>query len=62
MTIDLDHEGWSGMLLITGNGPFPDKLIAPPIGSRGTAWQSEFMTAAARKNWRTEMVWFRSVR
>ena len=62
MTIDLDHEGWSGMLLVTGKGPFPDKLIAPPVGGRGTSWQSEFMTAAGRNDWHTEMVWFRSVR
>ena len=35
--------------------------MAPPFGSRGPAWQQQFLAAAAEKNWRVEMVWFESV-
>ena len=59
--IDLDHEGWSGIILITGQGPFPPDVIAPPVGARGPSWQQEFLGQAAQRNWRVEMVWFQSV-
>ncbi|HYN45291.1 MAG TPA: hypothetical protein VES64_01220, partial [Allosphingosinicella sp.] len=59
--IDLDHEGWSGLLLVTGRGPFPPALVRPEIGRRGPDWQQQFLRAAAERGWRTEMVWFESV-
>ncbi len=61
MLIDLDHAGWSGILLISGNGPMPENLIAPGIGARGSDWQSKFISQAAASGWQTEMIWFRSV-
>jgi hypothetical protein len=48
-------------MLVTGTGPFPEELVAPPIGSRGPAWQQRFLAAAAERGWRVEMVWFESV-
>ncbi len=59
--IDLDHRGWSGLLLITGRGPFAPALVAPAIGARGPDWQQRFLAAAAANGWHSEMVWFESV-
>jgi serine/threonine-protein kinase len=61
LNIDLDHQGWSGIILVSGQGPFDPATVAPPFGSRGPAWQQQFLSAAAEKNWRVEMVWFESV-
>ena len=61
LSIDLDHQGWSGIILVTGQGPFVPDLIAPPVGSRGPTWQRQFLDAAALGRWRAEMVWFESV-
>ncbi len=61
LNIDLDHEGWSGIIMLTGRGPFPPDVAAPPVGSRGPDWQQQFLSAAAQGNWRAEMVWFQSV-
>jgi predicted Ser/Thr protein kinase len=61
LNIDLDHQGWSGIILITGQGPFDGGTVAPPVGARGPSWQQQFLSAAAERNWRVEMVWFESV-
>ena len=61
LNIDVNHPGWSGIILITGRGPFPQEVVAPQIGARGPAWQQEFLAGAADGNWRVEMVWFESV-
>ena len=61
LNIDLNHSGWSGIILITGRGPFEPDLVAPPVGSRGPSWQRQFREAAAAAGWRVEMVWFESV-
>jgi hypothetical protein len=59
--IDLDHEGWSGFLLISGTAPFDSNLVQPGIGARGPTWQQQFLAAAAQRGWNSEMVWFESV-
>ena len=61
LNIDLNHSGWSGIILITGRGPFEPDLVAPPVGSRGPSWQRQFREAAVAGAWRVEMVWFESV-
>ncbi|HWT12969.1 MAG TPA: serine/threonine-protein kinase, partial [Allosphingosinicella sp.] len=61
LNVDLDHQGWSGLILVSGQGPFVPDLIAPPVGARGPAWQQQFLAAASQGNWRVEMVWFESV-
>ena len=61
LSVDADHEGWSGIILITGRGPFPADLVAPPFGSRGPSWQQEFLARAGQQGWRVEMAWFESV-
>ena len=59
--IDADHEGWSGVILISGQGPFPQEVVAPPVGARGPTWQQQFLSMAAERGWRVEMIWYESV-
>ena len=61
LNVDLDHQGWSGVILVSGRSPFEEDLVAPPIGARGPSWQQRFLSTAAERNWRVEMVWFESV-
>ncbi|MFD1033464.1 serine/threonine-protein kinase [Sphingomonas hankookensis] len=60
MQIDLDHAGWSGVLLVTGKGPFDPAVMAPPLGARGSEWRDRIATLAGERGWRTDMVWFES--
>ena len=59
--IDADHEGWSGIILINGRGPFPQDVVAPQVGARGPTWQQRFLSMAAERGWRVEMVWYESI-
>ena len=59
--IDADHEGWSGIILISGQGPFPQDVVAPQVGARGPTWQQQFLSMAAERGWRVEMVWYESI-
>lgn len=61
LQLDTDHQGWSGILLISGKGPFETPLVAPPIGRRGPDWTNSFVSAAAEKGWQTDMVWYKTV-
>ncbi len=61
MTLDLDHQGWSGLLLLTGKGPFDPATVAPPLGARGPDWRDKLVTQASAKGWRADMLWFKSV-
>jgi serine/threonine-protein kinase len=60
INIDVTHFGWSGLLLLTGNGPFDRDIIAPPVGERTPAWRDRFV-AASNGNWQGDMVWFQTV-
>ncbi len=60
LQIDLDHIGWSGLLLLTGKGPFPAEVVAPPFGQRGADWRDRLTSLAAERGWTTDMIWFRS--
>ncbi|WP_174280247.1 serine/threonine-protein kinase [Sphingomonas bacterium] len=61
MQIVVDHEGWSGYLLLTGKGPFDKELVAPGLGDRGPDWLNKFVSAAAAQGWQADMVWAKSV-
>ncbi|MBV9931859.1 MAG: serine/threonine protein kinase [Alphaproteobacteria bacterium] len=61
ITSIVDQVGWSGYLLITGNGPFEPGLLAPPASARTPEWRQRFLAAARRGHWQAEMVWFKSV-
>jgi len=60
VNVDITHDGWSGFLLLTGNGPFDSGLIAPNVGERGPNWQQQFLAAASSGNWRGNMAWVRT--
>jgi len=59
--LDVNHPGWSGVLMISGKGPFDQTLIAPPLGGRGPEWTNKFVSQAAANGWQTQMVWFKVV-
>lgn len=59
--LDVNHPGWSGVLMISGKGPFDQALIAPPLGGRGPEWTNKFVSQAAANGWQTQMVWFKVV-
>jgi eukaryotic-like serine/threonine-protein kinase len=59
LTPDYNKPGWSGFLLITGTGPFDEKIITPQ--TTNAAWNEKFAAAATAKNWKAEMVWFKNV-
>ena len=61
LQLDLDHDGWSGILLLTGKGPFDKELVAPGLGARGPDWLEKFVSAAASRGWKADMVWFKTV-
>jgi serine/threonine-protein kinase len=60
-SIDANHVGWSGILLLTGDGGFSDTLVAGAAGTHGADWPQRFASAAAAGKWRSEMVWFKMV-
>jgi hypothetical protein len=55
---DFDHQGWSGVVLISGRGPFDADTVAPQVGARDPAWRDRFLADAGARNWTAEMVWF----
>jgi hypothetical protein len=61
LQIDTDLAGWSGLLLITGRGPFNPQLLAGPPGSRGPMWADTFRTLAEKRGWKADMVWYKVV-
>ena len=61
LQIDLDHEGWSGLLLVTGRAPFDPAVVAPALGARGPDWRDKLVSLAAERGWEADMIWFKSV-
>jgi eukaryotic-like serine/threonine-protein kinase len=61
LMISTSHIGWSGLMFVTGRGPFDAGLLAPTVDSRNPDWQRLFRNAASTNGWRAEMVWYESV-
>jgi eukaryotic-like serine/threonine-protein kinase len=61
LKINVTHQGWSGLLLLTGKKPFDEALVAGPPGSRDATWPQRFAATAAQRGWKSEMVWFKTV-
>jgi serine/threonine-protein kinase len=59
--LNTDHMGWSGILLLSGQGPFDDGLLNGTTASRGADWANKFLAQARQKGWQAEMVWYRTV-
>ena len=61
LTLDIDHTGWSGLLLVSGKGPFDPAVVRPGLGARGADWRDKLVSTAAAQGWQADMVWFKSV-
>jgi serine/threonine protein kinase len=61
LMISTSHIGWSGLMFVTGRGPFDAGLLAATVESRNPDWQRLFRNAASANGWRAEMVWYESV-
>jgi serine/threonine-protein kinase len=61
LNVFTDHIGWSGLMLVTGQGPFERSLLAAEVNARTPDWQRRFRSAASSNGWRAEMVWYESV-
>jgi serine/threonine protein kinase len=61
LLVSTTHIGWSGLMFVTGRGPFDAALLAPTVDSRNPDWQRAFRSAASANGWRAEMVWYESV-
>jgi serine/threonine-protein kinase len=59
LKMDLNHQGWSGLILITGNGPFSPQIVRPGLGARDMAWRERFANVAAQQGWKADMLWFK---
>ena len=51
--------GWSGILAVSGKGPFDPALLAPAAGAKGPDWQARLVQAAKTQGWNANMVWFK---
>jgi eukaryotic-like serine/threonine-protein kinase len=61
LPLDVNHEGWSGLLLLSGTGSFDGNLLDGPAGSHGGDWSQRFLAKAQTSGWKSEMVWFKTV-
>ncbi|MEA3013784.1 MAG: eukaryotic-like serine/threonine-protein kinase [Sphingomonadales bacterium] len=61
LLISTTHIGWSGLMFVTGRGPFDASLLTAEVESRNPDWQRQFRSAASANGWRAEMVWYQTV-
>jgi serine/threonine-protein kinase len=61
VSIDMDHTGWSGLVLLVGDGPFDKAVTQPALDARSEEWQNNFVATASERDWKSEMLWFKSV-
>ena len=55
----LNVAGTTGLLLLTGNGPFDPSLLAKPPGVRDVSWIDQVRQAAATGGWKATMTWYK---
>jgi serine/threonine-protein kinase len=55
------NPGWSGIVLISGKGPFDAKLFNSSASALGADWSQRFLGLVRERGWKAEMVWYRSV-
>jgi eukaryotic-like serine/threonine-protein kinase len=61
LKLDIEREGWTGLLVIAGQAETLTKLWTVPIEGRTKAWYEKLTTEAAKNGWRADMVWFSTV-
>ncbi|MEZ5749057.1 MAG: serine/threonine-protein kinase [Caenibius sp.] len=55
------HKGWSGIVMLSGNGPFDQALLNGKASDRGPDWAERFAALAQQRGWKSDMVWYRIV-
>lgn len=58
LKLDIDREGWTGLLLVAGQEEEETKLWTVPVDTRTKAWYDQLATEASKNGWRADMVWF----
>lgn len=58
LKLDLESEGWTGLLLITGQNKSYNALWTVPSSVRDRKWYDQLSTEAAKNGWSADMVWF----
>lgn len=61
LNLPTTNSGWSGIVLINGNGPFQKKIFDRAPGTIDSSWTQQFTTAARQGGWKAEMVWYKAV-
>ena len=55
----LNGAGTTGLLLLTGKGPFDPSLLAKPPGARDVSWIGQIRQAATAGGWKSSMAWYK---
>ncbi len=55
----LNAAGTSGLLLLTGKGPFDPSLLTKPPGARDVSWIGQIRQAATAGGWKASMAWYK---
>lgn len=58
LKLDIDREGWTGLLLVAGQQEEETKLWTVPADTRTKAWYDQLTAEASKNGWRADMVWF----
>jgi eukaryotic-like serine/threonine-protein kinase len=58
LKLDIEREGWTGLLVIAGQQETRTQLWTVPMEGRTKAWYERLTTEAAKNGWRADMVWF----
>jgi eukaryotic-like serine/threonine-protein kinase len=56
--LDIDREGWTGLLLVAGQQEEETKLWTVPADTRTKAWYDQLATEASKNGWHADMIWF----
>ncbi len=58
LKLDIQREGWTGLLIIAGQNKERNILWTVPANTRTKEWYDQLSTEAAKNGWRADMVWF----
>lgn len=61
LQLDLDHQGWSGLIFVTGKGPFQGDVLRPELGARNVAWKDKLLKNGSDSGWKADMLWIKTV-
>ncbi|MFN4134342.1 MAG: protein kinase domain-containing protein [Novosphingobium sp.] len=61
LRITTTHNGWSGIFLLYGRGPFDPGLLNSTTATRTSNWEQRFLAAAQAQGWQSDTIWYRAV-